>query len=196
MRRVPILFLIAGITLVAASCADPPQPRSDSAAGAGPSEKAPANPCGPDADEEGSAVEGSKAPEDATIHDVTAVEYEFQGAPTRLAAGPHGFRLVSAGEEFHELALVRVDSDQPVSDLLELPEDEQAKVMPYIGGVTACPGETSPDAVGGFLQPGRYALLCFVPTGTRPDLRGKDLLAAYENPPHFTHGMVAEILVG
>ena len=194
MRRVPILFLAAGITLASASC-DESKPKDDAAASAPSTEEEPVNPCAPGADEEGSAVEGSKAPEGATIHDITAVEYEFRAAPAHLAPGPHGFRLVSAGKEFHELALVRVESDRPVSELLELSEKEQEKLLPYIGGVTACPGKTSQDAVGGVLAPGRYALLCFVPVGTTADLRGKALLAAYEHAPHFTHGMVAEILV-
>ena len=195
MRQVPILFMAAGISLLAGGCADDSKPNANSSTEAAATEDEPVNPCAPEADAEGTAVEGSKAPGDAVIHDITAVEYEFQGAPSRLPAGPHGFRLRSAGTEFHELALVRVESDRPVTELLELSEEEQEKAMPYVGGVTACPGATSPEAVGGVLEPGRYALLCFVPVGTTPQLRGKELLQAYENEPHLAHGMVAEITV-
>ncbi len=153
------------------------------------------NPCSPEADPEETALEGDAAPVGATIHHIRGLEYRFDGVPQRLPAGPHGFRLVGAGAEFHEMALVRVESDRPVTELLDLPEKEQEKVIPYLGGVTACPGTTSAEAVGGNLTPGRYALVCFIPVGTTPDLRGADLLAAYEHAPHFTEGMIAEFTV-
>lgn len=152
------------------------------------------NPCSPDATPEETALEGGPPVEGATIHDIRAVEYRFDGVPETITAGPHGFRLIGAGEELHELALVRVGDDRPIDDLLNLPEPEQQTAIPYLGGVTACPGTTS-EPLGAELEPGRYALLCFVPVGTTPDLRGDDLLEAYEHAPHYTEGMIAEIVV-
>ncbi len=153
------------------------------------------NPCSPEAPPEETALEGDPVAVGAPITDIVATEYRFDEVPATLPAGPHGFRLIGEGEEFHELALIRVDDDRPVVDLLELSEDEQEEATTYIGGVTACPGKTSPEALGVDLEPGRYTLLCFVPVGTSPDLEGDDLLDAYENDPHFTEGMVAEFTV-
>lgn len=152
------------------------------------------NPCSPDAPPEETALEGEPPADGATIHDIRAVEYQFEDVPDTLPAGPHGFRLIGAGEEFHELALVRVEDDRPIEELFDLPEAEQETAIPYLGGVTACPGTTS-EALGAELEPGRYALICFIPVGTTPDLHGDDLLAAYEHAPHFTEGMLAEIIV-
>ena len=138
------------------------------------------NPCSPDAPPEETALEGEPPVAGASIHDIRAVEYRFEDVPETLPAGPHGFRLIGAGEEFHELALVRVEDDRPIEELLDLSEAEQETAILYLGGVTACPGTTS-EALGAELEPGRYALICFIPVGTTPGLRGDDLLAAYEH---------------
>lgn len=180
-----ILLLTATITGLAGCGAD----------GAGSSDAA-INPCSPEAPPEEIALEGSPAADGATLHDVVAVEYAFTGVPSTLPPGPHGFRLSTEGEELHELALVRLDDDRPLDVLLDLPEDEQEGVVEYIGGVAACPGTTSPEPLGADLEPGRYALVCYVPVGTTPDLRGDELLEAYENPPHYARGMTTEVTVG
>jgi hypothetical protein len=67
----------------------------------------------------------------------------------------------------------------------------------------AVPGGDPIHAVGdGTLsEPGRYAVMCFIPTGADP---GEYLAAAAESegppqvdggPPHFVHGMAAELTV-
>lgn len=186
-------FLLAGIAAVTiTACGDDGDIAEEATTTTGTEEDV--NPCSPDAPPEETALEGESPTAGATIHDIRAVEYRFEDVPETLAAGQHGFRLIGAGEEFHELALVRVEDDRLIEELLDLPESEQETAIPYLGGVTACPGTTS-EALGAELEPGRYALLCFVPVGTTPDLRSDYLLAAYENAPHFTEGMLAEITV-
>ncbi|MBA2281914.1 MAG: hypothetical protein H0W25_11890 [Acidimicrobiia bacterium] len=162
---------------------------------AGAEEEAEVNPCSPEAPAEETALEGEPAAPGAPITDVVAVDYAFEGVPETLPSGEHGFTLSGTGDEFHELALVRVDDDRPVEEIFDLPESEQEAISEYLGGITACPGETSAEPLGASLEPGRYVLVCFVPVGTTPDLRGDALPAAYENPPHFTEGMVAELTV-
>lgn len=201
---VPTVLVAAGLFASLAACGDDdptPSATAEATATSPPtSASEPAdeeiNPCSPEAPDEAVGLEGDPAEPGAPVIDVVAVEYAFEGVPATLPAGPHGFRLIGEGEEFHELALVRVDDERPLAELLELPEDEQEEVTTYVGGVTACPQETSPEPLGADLTPGRYALLCFVPVGTTPDLEGDDLLAAYENAPHFVEGMVAEFSVG
>lgn len=189
-RALALTILFSGVAIVGCGDDDPPP----SASGDDAAEEE-VNPCSPDAPAEATALEGEPAAEGAPITDVVGVEYRFEDVPTTLPAGPHGFRLIGEGDEFHELALIRVNDDRPIETLLELPEDEQEEVTEYIGGLTACPGETSEEALGVTLEPGRYALVCFVPVGTTPDLTGDELLAAYENPSHLIEGMSAEIVV-
>lgn len=188
-----LLAAVASFAVAACGNDDPAAGGATTTTAAQETEEA-VNPCSPEAPPEETALEGEPPAAGATIHDIRAVEYRFEDVPKTLPAGPHGFRVVGAGAEFHELALVRVEDDRPIEELLDLPEEEQEKAIPYLGGVTACPGKTS-EALGAELSPGRYAFICFVPVGTTPDLRGADLLAAYEHAPHFAEGMVAEITV-
>lgn len=200
---VPTVLVAAGLFASLAACGDDdptPSATADATTTSPPTSAAGSadeeiKPCSSEAPAEAVGLEGDPAEPGAPIVDVVAVEYAFEGVPATLPAGPHGFRLIGEGEEFHELALLRVDDERPIAELLELPEEEQEEVSTYIGGITACPQETSPEALGATLTPGRYALVCFVPVGTTPELRGDDLLAAYENAPHFAEGMVAELTV-
>lgn len=169
------------------------EPTADDRAGG---DDLPVNPCSPDAPAEETGLEGNPPKRGATIVAVSGHEYRFGGLDDSYPAGEYGFTLEGAGNEFHELALIRIADPErrSVAELLELPEDESEAVTEYVGGVTACPGSTS-EALGASLEPGRYALVCFVPVGTTPELEGAELAEAYENAPHFTEGMAHEFEV-
>ncbi len=154
------------------------------------------NPCSPEASPDETALEGETAAPGTPMVDVKAHDEGYRGVPATLPAGPRGFRLVGAGDEFHEMALIRLQEGEKrsVLDLLDLHESTNKDPFEYVGGVTACPGDTS-EALGADLTPGRYALVCFVPAGTTPDLEGPELLAVYERPPHYQTGMLAEFVV-
>ena len=122
---------------------------------------------------------------------------------------PTGTRLEVANTsptELHEFVAVRLDD-----------EDERAAVEIVGGDIGALLGATEPATVllappgsdeqipavgdGTLTEPGRYVILCLIPTGADPD----EYLAAAATsdgppqvdggPPHIAHGMFAELIV-
>lgn len=125
--------------------------------------------------------------ETAAVLDVDGVDYGFEGLPSQLPAGRVAIRFTNATDhdEPHELVLFRIADgvDDPVEDLLSLPEDEAGQAMAPVGVVFAdAPGSEAAAMVD--LEPGRYAAICFIPIGGGED-----------GPPHFTGGMLAELEV-
>ena len=140
--------------------------------------------------------------------DVTVVDYGFQGVPDRITAGSTFALANDSEEELHELVAIRLpdDEERPVEELVQLPEEELMAFMPSVATVVIVPpGAPEGMAVvgdGSLAEPGRYALMCFIPTGADP---GEYLAAAAEaeggppqvdgGPPHVVQGMWAEVTV-
>jgi hypothetical protein len=110
-----------------------------------------------------------------------SADYAFGGLPSSVPVGTHFSVANEADEELHELVAFRLaDDDRSLSELLELdPEDlEQARgpaaLEQALGRPTtvllAEPGGPQISAVGDgtLTEPGRYAFLCFIPTGADP----------------------------
>ena len=110
---------------------------------------------------------------------ITAVEYEFLGAPVLLSGGEFTFTLENEGEEPHELYLAYITSDQSIEEIIELPEKQVNKVTQAVDRVEAAPGESAEFTAA--LVPGRFGYVCFVqaPDGT----------------PHAFLGMAGELTV-
>jgi uncharacterized cupredoxin-like copper-binding protein len=110
---------------------------------------------------------------------ITAVEYEFLGAPVLLSGGEFTFTLENEGEEPHELYLTYITSDQSIEEIIELPEKQVNKVTQAVDRVEAAPGESAEFTAA--LVPGRFGYVCFVqaPDGT----------------PHAFLGMAGELTV-
>lgn len=149
---------------------------------------------------------------------ITAVDYAFEDVPATLAVGTTvALRNDSEGGEFHELLAVLLpdDEERPFAELLQLPEEEFAAIFGagLRGAVFATPGSDSgsftlpvPPLVLG--EPGRYAFVCFIPTGAPPDEVTAALEAFFEGgaqgepehpqtgPPHAANGMFTEVTVG
>lgn len=175
--------------------------------------------CGDDDDSAGSTTttetETTEAPEttaaEGDVVEVTLADFEFQGLPDEVPAGTT-LRVTNASDvELHELVAMKLPDgeERPIDELLALPEEEQAKIIPMDQEpamvLLAAPmsDEQIPAVGDGTLtEPGRYLIACFIPTGADPD--------AYLNaepspeggppeveggPPHFTHGMYAELTV-
>jgi hypothetical protein len=99
------------------------------------------------------------------------------------------------------------DEDRPLDELVELPGDELTEILGNPATVLLqAPGsdEVIPAVGDGTLaEPGRYAVMCFIPHGADPD---EYLRAAAESDggppqgieggaPHFALGMYAELEV-
>lgn len=141
--------------------------------------------------------------------EAVASEYHFDGVPTEWPAGPVIIGLENAGEQVHEMILMRINDDVTLSaeELLALPDEESNTMVTPAAFVFAFPGTVSSATAD--LTPGRYLALCFLPEGATPDVLAQletlgvdgpeDTIPADAGlelgPPHFTKGMLVEITV-
>jgi len=141
---------------------------------------------------------------------VTAADYAFQNLPESVDAGTTLELTNSSDKEVHEMVVIRIpDSEQrPVRELVNLPEAELEPIFgsaePAMVLVAPPGGAETIKAVGDgkLTQKGRYAVVCFIPTGADPQA----YLAAAQapsdgppqvsgGPPHVAQGMYGEITV-
>ena len=140
--------------------------------------------------------------------EVVAVDFHFRDLPERVPAGTQLTLVNEAPSELHEIVALRLpdDEERPVDELVSLPPEEMgdlAEIAPTMV-LLAAPGGEQIAAVGDgtITEPGRYLLICMIPTGIDPDAY---LQAAAESeggppqleggPPHVVHGMFAELIV-
>lgn len=111
---------------------------------------------------------------------VTGSDFRFE-APDVIPAGLTTFRFVNKGPSLHHMALLRITGGKTFTDLqaaLAKPGALPAWIHEVGGPNAPVPGaESNATAV---LEPGSYALICFV------DLGG---------PPHFMKGMIKPLRV-
>ncbi|HEX2575928.1 MAG TPA: hypothetical protein VHK88_06225 [Aquihabitans sp.] len=191
-RLAPLLLAVA---VLAPACGDDGDDAAASKDGATTTE-APAPTAPTDADAAGGTLE------------VHAVDYAFEELPEKVKAGTKLTFVNDAEEELHELVAFRLPDEEKrsIEELLALPEEEAMKILgggPPATVLMAMPGGEQINAVGdGTLsEPGRYIVMCSIPTGAD----GEKLLAAgpdgppepgpNDGPPHFVHGMHAELTV-
>lgn len=156
----------------------------------------------------GDDVSGA-ASETATAGGVLAVvmdDFHYGELPSTVPAGTRIEVSNDSAEELHEFVAIRLDD-----------ADDRTPGEIVGGDVGALLGNTEPTTVllappgsreqiaaigdGTLAEPGRYLILCLIPTGADPD----DYLAAAATsdgpprvdggPPHIAHGMFAEITV-
>jgi plastocyanin len=136
------------------------------------------------------ADEGSRATREAyaatpaaapTLVTVTARDFAF-AAPATVPAGLTTVRLVNEGKEMHHAQLVHLDAGHTVEELMRA-AGEHGPIPAWAHFV----GGPNVPAPGGFteatmeLQPGTYALVCFIPSG--------------DGVPHLMKGMVKGLTV-
>lgn len=165
--------------------------------------------CGDDAgDDEADTTDTTEAAASAEV-EVTAVDYGFQGLPDTVEAGTKFTLANSSTAELHEFVAMRIPDEEkrPVSEIAALPEEEAGAIFqgPPATVLVTPPGGEMIQALGdGTLnEAGRYAIVCFIPTGADP----QEFLKAMEEseggppqgvkggPPHVTKGMFAELTV-
>jgi uncharacterized cupredoxin-like copper-binding protein len=94
---------------------------------------------------------------------IVAMDYAFQ-VPASVPAGLTTVRLVNRGRMLHHVQLNRLEQGKTVSDMLRewKPGVANPSYLTGAGGPTAAlGGETLEGQV--VLQPGRYAIICWVP---------------------------------
>jgi hypothetical protein len=121
------------------------------------------------------------APVAPNVVTFTALDYMFEG-PAEIPAGPTTIKLHSTGAQIHHLVMVKLGEGKTVDSLtkaLANPGPPPAWAT-FTGGPNApAPGGTSNVTLN--LEPGNYAMICFV------DIP--------EHKPHFTRGMFRALTV-
>jgi hypothetical protein len=122
-------------------------------------------------------AEANEIDPDATRVDVVASEYTFVADPGSIPAGRTSFVMTNAGQEAHFLLLSRINEGHTLEEALAFEGDpEQAGIVTnakYESGVAA-PGGEDEEVVTLDLEPGSWAMLCFIsgPDGTPHALMG------------------------
>ncbi|HEX2722909.1 MAG TPA: hypothetical protein VHM24_08325 [Gemmatimonadaceae bacterium] len=118
------------------------------------------------------------------VVNITATEYKFD-APESIPAGLTTFRLTDSGKEMHHATLIKLDSGKTLADfqagmkMMKPGTPPPSWVVPAGGPNAVAPGSTSEITVS--LEPGNYALVCFIPDG--------------KGVPHVAHGMMKGLTV-
>jgi hypothetical protein len=148
-------------------------------------------------DPEATAIDG--------VVEVALSDFSFGDMPDEIAAGTRLAVENTSENELHELVAVRLadGDDRPVVDIVASGLGEVLSAGPPAAVLLAAPGGEQIAAVGdGVLaEPGRYLVLCAIPTGA--DVQ--EYLEAAETsdgpppvdggPPHFVNGMVDDLVV-
>jgi len=144
-----------------------------------------------------------EAPE-GEIVEITAVDWAFEGVPESVEAGTK-LSVTNEGDEPHELVAIRIPDEEtrPVSEIVALPEEElgavfggepmPATVLLAATGTTDTPGAVMGD--GTLTEPGRYAIVCFLPVGADDSILESEGPPESDAPPHVSQGMFAELTV-
>lgn len=139
--------------------------------------------------------------------EIVAVDYAYEGVPESVRSGAEITVVNESDREVHEVVAIRLpdDEERSVEELVGLPPGELAAFFPGVRTVlVAPPGEAgfAVEGSGVLDEPGRYALICVIPTGADPQ---EYLTAAAEaeggppqvdgGAPHIAAGMYAELTV-
>jgi hypothetical protein len=120
------------------------------------------------------------APAEAPIVRVSGMDFSFD-APDVIPAGLTEFRFLNKGPSLHHMQILKLEGGKTIDDLraaLANPGPPPAWVKEVGGPNAPAPGLESNTTL--MLEPGNYALICFVDIG---------------GPPHFMKGMVRALRV-
>lgn len=155
------------------------------------------------------AAEASNSDNSATEVNVKALDYKYEGLPDEVAVGTKFTLSNESASELHEMVVFRVKDgeNRSIMELLDLPEGETeaALSMPPAAVLLAMPDSDDTIAAvgdGTITEPGRYIVICSIPTGADPgeymaaaETAGDEAPEVDGGPPHFANGMYAEFTV-
>lgn len=158
-------------------------------------------------DQAGAGAGEEPEAEAGEVVEVVLDDFAFENLPESVPAGTRFTVVNQASSELHELVAFRLPDgeDRTLEELAALSPGELVGALGEpVTVLLAEPGGPPIPAVGDgtLAEPGRYAIMCFIPTGVDPQ---EYLRAAAETeegpprveggPPHFVHGMYAELTV-
>ena len=137
-----------------------------------------------DAPKTGNASDSASAAVAAKPHQMTVVatEYAFT-APDEVPSGMMTVHLVDNGSELHHVAFVKLNDGKTIADVEQALKSKGPMPMWAIdrGGVNPSHPGGGMSSITQMLEPGNYALLCFIPSA--------------DGVPHFAKGMVRPLTV-
>lgn len=203
--RLTVLIALTALVVAVAACGDGDAEDGDAADGG--DTQADGEDEGEEPDGDGQDASDDEEGEADDAVEVTLVDFAFEGLPSTAPAGTRFTVTNEAASELHELVAFRLpdDEERAVGELAELPSDELVAALGEPAAVLLAEpdGPTIPAVGDGTLsEPGRYAVMCFIPTGADPQ-EYLEAAAASEGeppeveggPPHFVHGMHGELIV-
>ena len=137
---------------------------------------------------------------------VRAIDYAYLDLPQQISAGSTLTLTNASSVEAHEIVAVRLPDDEtrPAEELVRLPPDQFGALMPGVRTVVLAAPDAEGIAVvgdGSLTEPGRYLIVCVIPTGADPE-EYLEAAATSEGPPdvaggppHIAEGMFGELTV-
>jgi hypothetical protein len=153
--------------------------------------------CGDDGDDAGSPK----------TYEVKAQDYAFNNLPKSVAAGSKLEMTNSSSKELHEMVVIHLPDDEkrPVGDLIKLSDEELGEIATTEPAMVllGLPGEQAQAVLGDgtLTEKGRYAVICFIPTGADPEAymaaaeTGEGAPEVEGGEPHAFRGMYGEVTV-
>lgn len=126
---------------------------------------------------------GASAPTADVVVDL--VDFNF-AIPTEVESGPKVWQINNKGQQWHEMAIVKLTDGTTIDDVVAMLSSEEPADGPPPFEEVAFWAPNSPGETGYVtwdLPPGEYTVLCFL-----PDIAG-DMTA------HAAHGMYADLTV-
>lgn len=127
--------------------------------------------------------------------EITGQDYLFEDVPEVAASGAELTFTNGSGAEVHEMVVVRIadGEERPLAELLELPDDESESIIEFQDVLVALPGDdgVSPESGNASValdEPGRYAIVCFIPQGADPAVVEEAMAGGAEGPPDMGDG--------
>ncbi|CAN5790000.1 hypothetical protein BH24GEM1_BH24GEM1_21390 [soil metagenome] len=116
----------------------------------------------------------------ANVLTVTASDYAFD-APAEVPAGLTTIRLVNKGPSLHHIQMMKLEDGKTLADFLGALKGEHPPTWATPAGGPGPPEVGSTSTTIEVLEPGTYALICFIP--------------ASDGMPHVMKGMSRELKV-
>lgn len=153
----------------------------------------------------GDDTDSAEAAEPTTIS-ISMRDFGYDDLPESVPAGTQITVTNASSTELHEFVVFRLadDDDRTAEEIVETDIEAVLTGGPPTAVLIAPPNSDEQIPVvgdGTLTDPGRYIVLCAIPTGADPD----EYLAAAATsdgppdvdggPPHFVHGMFAELTV-
>lgn len=108
------------------------------------------------------SAEQADATGGANVVTVTASDYSFE-APAEIPAGLTAIRLVNKGPSLHHIQLMKFEEGKSLDDFLAAMKGEAVPTWASVAGGPAPPEVGSTTTSIEALEPGNYALICFIP---------------------------------